>query len=205
VLASDNFFAGICWDRASKRKLQQFSSHRASASRFRLFFHRLRQPFVCGINLKILSDRTVDFYNLIEMALTLTHAKKQQSKLGTPSRHHRRCRKVCHGAFSLSKSPGLLQTYIFLIMSAISLFGGHAFVLQPGRQLIGPISTRTGIRGNYHRTPTPLFLSSNAGGPRSDEEEWKAMLAAFQMYKAAYGNLKVPLRFTVPALAPWPG
>ena len=48
-------------------------------------------------------------------------------------------------------------------------------------------------------------LRSDDGNASPDEDEWMAMLAAFKMYKAAYGNLKVPLRFTVPALAPWPG
>eukprot|EP00979_Chaetoceros_neogracilis_P005013 scaffold858_cov231-Chaetoceros_neogracile.AAC.1 len=39
---------------------------------------------------------------------------------------------------------------------------------------------------------------------KSDEEEWNALLAAFQMYKAAYGDLKVPSRFVVPSMPPWP-
>ena len=38
-----------------------------------------------------------------------------------------------------------------------------------------------------------------------DEDEWRTVLAAFQMYKAAYGDLKVPSRFIVPGMAPWPG
>ena len=38
-----------------------------------------------------------------------------------------------------------------------------------------------------------------------DEEEWRTLLAAFKMYKAAYGDLKVPSRFVVPGMAPWPG
>lgn len=38
-----------------------------------------------------------------------------------------------------------------------------------------------------------------------DEEEWRTVLAAFKMYKAAYGDLKVPSRFVVPGMAPWPG
>ena len=40
--------------------------------------------------------------------------------------------------------------------------------------------------------------------PEDDEAEWRMILAAFQMYKAAYGDLKVPSRFVVPAMAPWP-
>ena len=41
--------------------------------------------------------------------------------------------------------------------------------------------------------------------PEDDEVEWRTILAAFQMYKAAYGDLKVPSRFVVPGMAPWPG
>lgn len=41
--------------------------------------------------------------------------------------------------------------------------------------------------------------------PEDDEDEWRTILAAFQMYKAAYGDLKVPSRFVVPGMAPWPG
>lgn len=39
----------------------------------------------------------------------------------------------------------------------------------------------------------------------NNEDEWRTVLAAFQMYKAAYGDLKVPSRFVVPGMAPWPG
>lgn len=39
---------------------------------------------------------------------------------------------------------------------------------------------------------------------KPDEEEWRTLIAAFKMYKAAYGDLKVPSRFVVPAMPPWP-
>lgn len=45
--------------------------------------------------------------------------------------------------------------------------------------------------------------AQGAGG--GDDAEWKALVAAFQMYKAAYGDLKVPSRFIVPSMPPWPG
>jgi len=38
----------------------------------------------------------------------------------------------------------------------------------------------------------------------NDTDEWMAMVAAFQVYKAAYGDLKVPSRFIVPSMMPWP-
>jgi hypothetical protein len=48
--------------------------------------------------------------------------------------------------------------------------------------------------GNAEETPA-----------QGDDAEWKALVAAFQMYKAAYGDLKVPSRFIVPSMPPWPG
>lgn len=53
-----------------------------------------------------------------------------------------------------------------------------------------------------------LFASdsdaSSQKKPEPDEDERRALIAAFQMYKAAYGDLKVPSRFIVPAMPPWP-
>lgn len=37
-----------------------------------------------------------------------------------------------------------------------------------------------------------------------EDGEWHTLVSAFRMYKAAYGDLKVPSRFVVPAMAPWP-
>ena len=51
----------------------------------------------------------------------------------------------------------------------------------------------------------PLFSSSDGTDANFDESEWQAVTAALQMYKAAYGDLKVPSRFVVPSLPPWPG
>lgn len=47
--------------------------------------------------------------------------------------------------------------------------------------------------------------SEAVAAPVEDEDEWRTVLAAFKMYKAAYGDLKVPSRFVVPGMAPWPG
>ena len=47
--------------------------------------------------------------------------------------------------------------------------------------------------------------SPSAGSDVDDEKEWRTVMAAFQMYKAAYGDLKVPSKFVVPGMAPWPG
>jgi hypothetical protein len=56
---------------------------------------------------------------------------------------------------------------------------------------------------------TKLFLSSNTessgGSSKSDQNEWRAVFLGLQLYKAAYGDLKVPAKFVVPSTAPWPG
>jgi hypothetical protein len=46
---------------------------------------------------------------------------------------------------------------------------------------------------------------SSASTRKSDQQEWKAVFQALQLYKAAYGDLKVPAKFVVPSAAPWPG
>lgn len=63
------------------------------------------------------------------------------------------------------------------------------------------ISTTNNARPNMH----PLFSSLDSDDANFDEGEWQAVTAALQMYKAAYGDLKVPSRFVVPSLPPWPG
>ena len=56
---------------------------------------------------------------------------------------------------------------------------------------------------------TKLFLSkdtgSSSGSSKSDQQEWKAVFLTLQLYKAAFGDLKVPAKFVVPSAAPWPG
>lgn len=69
-----------------------------------------------------------------------------------------------------------------------------------------PLSSKYLILVARRRTPlSALYSTDSSDESSSDDEEWQAMLAAFKMYKAAYGNLNVPLRFVVPALPPWPG
>lgn len=51
-----------------------------------------------------------------------------------------------------------------------------------------------------------LFLGNemNEDKAKKEEEEWRILTQAFEMYKEAYGDLKVPLRFVVPSMPPWP-
>ena len=67
--------------------------------------------------------------------------------------------------------------------------------------LVSPLS----VTFNRPLVCSPLS-SSNEHDPDSadDQDEWNALIAAFRMYKAAYGDLRVPLRFIVPSMPPWP-
>jgi len=71
-----------------------------------------------------------------------------------------------------------------------------------------PVWTETSLRSSSSTRRTRLVLSaeteSSAGSSKSDQKEWKAVFLALQLYKAAYGDLKVPARFVVPSAAPWP-
>ena len=51
-------------------------------------------------------------------------------------------------------------------------------------------------------TSTALQLAQKSDD--QDSKEYMAVLSAFKMYKAAYGDLKVPQRFVVPSMKPWP-
>jgi hypothetical protein len=55
------------------------------------------------------------------------------------------------------------------------------------------------------RTDASTRINNIPSEPPQDDLEWNALVAAFQVYKAAYGDLKVPSRFTVPSMSPWPG
>lgn len=76
---------------------------------------------------------------------------------------------------------------------------------------IGSPAPRKGPNPNVHETNCRLLSSmqdeDQEARPVSkpDASEWQAVTAALKMYKAAYGDLKVPSRFVVPALPPWPG
>lgn len=100
----------------------------------------------------------------------------------------------------------LPQACFMFLLFAITLVGGFSFLI-PGRRhkssLLSSVTSAVSPLAGRAQSST-LLMASGDREPASDEDEWRAMLAAFQMYKAAYGNLKVPLRFIVPGLAPWP-
>lgn len=57
---------------------------------------------------------------------------------------------------------------------------------------------------NLHAESIEQQESSLGSTEKSDSDEWNTLVASFKMYKAAYGDLKVPSRFVVPSIPPWP-
>lgn len=122
---------------------------------------------------------------------------------------------VADGGYPLSSS---LHQRLFSIhgqaygtTTALSLFGKR----PPTASAVPcPPSNGSTIDCSKGRASYRLDMSStgsrSAGGDGAvrsptDQQEWRAILMALQLYKAAYGDLKVPTRFVVPSLAPWPG
>jgi len=64
-----------------------------------------------------------------------------------------------------------------------------------------PLSRRDRLVLHATEEESGDISDSSANG---DEAEWKAVLNAFKLYKAAYGDLRVPRRFVVPNMKPWP-
>eukprot|EP00586_Coscinodiscus_wailesii_P020234 CAMPEP_0172499810 /NCGR_PEP_ID=MMETSP1066-20121228/131256_1 /TAXON_ID=671091 /ORGANISM="Coscinodiscus wailesii, Strain CCMP2513" /LENGTH=342 /DNA_ID=CAMNT_0013273743 /DNA_START=363 /DNA_END=1389 /DNA_ORIENTATION=- len=58
--------------------------------------------------------------------------------------------------------------------------------------------------GVLRRRGVLLLMSPQKVAEGKDEDEWRALIDALRMYKAAYGDLKVPSRFIVPGMPPWP-
>lgn len=83
------------------------------------------------------------------------------------------------------------------VSSSITVQEKRSFHRTPTRR---SFTARPQTRKHFHTTR--LFQATTS---TSDKEEWRALLAAFQLYKAAYGDLKVPVRFVVPSMKPWPG
>lgn len=73
-------------------------------------------------------------------------------------------------------------------------------------------TTRPSLAHNDAQRPSTSTASTTAlqlaqtgsDDDQRDAKEYQAVLAAFKMYKAAYGDLKIPQRFVVPSMKPWP-
>jgi len=87
-----------------------------------------------------------------------------------------------------------------------SVEGGGTNTYPRGSQPISLHASPFGIHlWNKRQLGAATRLYMAPGGASDDKEEWSAILASFQLYKAAYGDLKIPTRFVVPSMKPWPG
>ena len=71
--------------------------------------------------------------------------------------------------------------------------------------LISSARTEDGLPSFSSRTQLFLSSDSKSDSSKTDQKEWRAVFLTLQLYKAAFGDLKVPGKFVVPAAAPWPG
>ncbi len=110
------------------------------------------------------------------------------------------------GRIPLPYSRDTRRLLNLVVLALIASFC-HSFSVQPSRysSCIGArrFSSTVSIRQSQYNSHTRLYMAPKKTEP--EEDEWKALLAALHMYKAAYGDLKVPLRFIVPGMPPWPG
>ena len=79
-------------------------------------------------------------------------------------------------------------------------------IIHSKASFLTPSKTASAFSTKKSLSSTRLFMSTENKSPKSaDQQEWRAVFLALQLYKAAYGDLKVPPHFVVPAVAPWPG
>ena len=87
-------------------------------------------------------------------------------------------------------------------------FSGNAYKATFVRSDHSAMHSTTLISPLLFKNNGPLSRLSMSNDDESDSsddrDEWNALIAAFQMYRAAYGDLRVPLRFIVPSMPPWP-
>jgi hypothetical protein len=147
---------------------------------------------------------------------TKSNSRRHLYKQHNLAHNYRRRRKADNFDHALIKAPNMIHTYLLLLFLTISCVRAFAFLSIPR---ILPLSRSTAPRPCLPTTSFPTKLDrlrqrlgsltlrekAKDGETSADEKEWRAIMAAFKMYQAAYGDLKVPLRFVVPSLAPWPG
>ena len=114
---------------------------------------------------------------------------------------------------SLSNSRCFTRFTAVAIIAAYIVSSASAFT-QPHNQIgttpvsrppiISSVRTEDGLPSFSSRTRLFLASSGKESG-KTDQNEWKAVFLTLQLYKAAFGDLKVPTKFVVPAAAPWPG
>lgn len=110
---------------------------------------------------------------------------------------------ACIATTSISAfSTSINKQSQFGIITIPPLKTNHYFLSPQPHEIHPYLSVHTLLRLKASPGEEKVRKKSNSN---EDDEEWNALLSAFKMYKAAYGDLKVPSRFVVPSMPPWPG
>lgn len=103
---------------------------------------------------------------------------------------------------------GLASVAVMYMATAAAAFLGNTYKATFVRRDHSAMQSTTLITPflfKYYGPLSRLSMSNDEESDSSDDQdEWNALIAAFQMYRAAYGDLRVPLRFIVPSMPPWP-
>ena len=160
-------------------------------------------------------DNTVENHS-IDISSNLGAARHTNNQMRRPGRYHMMYTTICTLAiFTLTFASAFNNIAMFG-----TRIGRGNMQMKPSTNSIlfstnrhkSAISNQLQINTRKHIAFTSLKMSDmdvqsqqTEKSNVEDEDEWRTVLAAFQMYKAAYGDLKVPSRFIVPGMAPWPG
>lgn len=145
------------------------------------------------------SDGCIEMNDIVPLAVGLSPAPPANDcTTSTQSLNNSRC-------FSKFTAVAIMAAYIVSSASAFT---------QPQNQMRAtPISRPALVSSDRTRNTLPSFLSrtqsvlfaKSSGDGKADQQEWRAVFLTLKLYKAAFGDLKVPSKFVVPSAAPWPG
>jgi len=111
-------------------------------------------------------------------------------------------------AYVVSSASAFTQPQNRMVATSTRTFSEWQPLSLLGERLpsVTTVCTETTLQFSSLSSSTRLFMSAETeSSSKSDQQEWRAVFLALQLYKAAYGDLKVPARFVVPSAAPWPG
>lgn len=130
-----------------------------------------------------------------ELSMQMGHLRRKHGSLGKPAM-----------AIHFLSLVALVMTTSCCCVSPADGFFAQSNQRPTRIASFAPFDLR--IPPSCHKRTEGRFLTclwQAAGGSGGEKTEWRAILASFQLYKAAYGDLKIPIRFVVPSMKPWPG
>jgi hypothetical protein len=137
----------------------------------------------------------------LAITATLLNLVSYVTAFTTTTSYHRQQQQHHHDQIHVYYRPSSIT--FSSLHSSTTIFGRSTTTATTATKSYGLLPTFA----TPSKSKTGLFLAPRPAGSggKSDQAEWKALLMALQLYKAAYGDLKVPVRFVVPSMAPWPG